>query len=26
VHMPHRIPPGFHACWMSAHQIGSSAP
>lgn len=26
VHMPHRIPPGFHACWMSADQIGSSAP
>lgn len=22
VHMPHRIPPGFHACWMPSAQIG----
>lgn len=22
VHMPHRIPPGFHACWMKSNQIG----
>jgi carotenoid cleavage dioxygenase-like enzyme len=26
VRIPHRIPPGFHACWMKPRQIASTGP